>query len=120
MKLRTPAEREAVTNWLGLTRFGLGTSSKLFSLLSSSQYFSAPRHFELWKGRKQHAPITAGQNDVLKEILPLILANGAMNRDDLIETGNAQLLAEGVKAFGSLPTFNDELESLSSFFMKAI
>ena len=43
-----------------------------------------------------------------------------MNRDDLIETGNAQLLAEGVKAFGSLPTFNDELESLSSFFMKAI
>lgn len=120
VKLTTPAEREAVTNWLGLTRFGLGSSAKLFSLLSSSQHFSAPRHFELWKGQKQHAPITAGQNDVLKEILPLILANGAMNRDDLIETGNAQLLAEGVKAFGSLPTFNDELESLSSFFMKAI
>ncbi len=120
VKLATPAEREAVTNWLGLSRFGLGASTRLFSLLSSSRHFSAPRHFELWKGQKQHAPVTAGQNDVLKEILPLVLANGAMSRDDLIETGNAQLLAEGVKAFGSLPAFDAELESLSTFFMKAV
>ena len=120
VKLSTVAEREAVTNLLGLSRFALGSSPKLYSLLSSSPYFSAPRHFELWKGQKQHAPLSSGQNDLLKEILPMILANGSLNKDDLIETGNTQLLAEGAKAFGSPVAFNAELESLSSFFMKAV
>jgi len=120
VKLTTPAEREAVTNWLGLTRFGLGASSKLFSLLSSSQYFSASRRYELWKGQKQHAPITAGQNDVLKTALDMILANGAVDCEYLRGQEEMQLLAEGAKAFGGAPAFDAELKSLSSFFMKVI
>lgn len=117
VKLSTAAEREAVTNWLGLSRFALGQAPKLYSLLSSSQYFSPMSHYALWKGQKQRNAITAGQDDVLKEILPLILANGAMCRQDLIDSGDVQLLAEGVKAFGNAKNFNAELLSLSNFFL---
>jgi len=120
VKLATPAEREAVTNWLGLARFGLGVAPKLFSLLSSSQYFSAPRRFELWKGQKQHAPVTAGQNDVLKTALGMILANGAVDCEYLRTQEELQLLAEGVKAFGGAAAFDAELKSLSNFFMKVV
>lgn len=117
VKLATPSEREAVTNWLGLSRFALGQTPKLYSLLSSSPWFSAARHFELWKGQKQRTAFTAGQNDVLKAALPIILANGAISRNDLVESGNVQLLAEGVKAFGSPQGFDAELVSLSNFFL---
>ena len=120
VKLSSPEEREAMTNWLGLTRFGLGRSQKLYSLLSSSPYFSAAKHYELWKGQKQRGVITSGQDDVLREALCIILANGAIGRNDLIKKRNVQLLAEGVRAFGSPGAFDDELGSLSSFFMKAI
>jgi hypothetical protein len=92
----------------------------LYSLLSSSQYFSAAKHYELWKGQKQRGAITSGQDDILKEALGIILSNGAVGRDDLIKEGNVQLLAEGVRAFGSPQAFDGELASLSSFFMKAI
>ena len=61
-----------------------------------------------------------GQDDILKEALGIILSNGAVGRDDLIKEGNVQLLAEGVRAFGSPQAFDGELASLSSFFMKAI
>ena len=118
--LSSAAERDAVTNWLGLTRFGLGRTQKLYSLLSSSQYFSSAKHYELWKGQKQRRAITPGQDDVLKEALGLILANGAVGRGELIAEGNVQLLAEGTRAFGSAQAFDAELYSLSSFFMKAI
>ena len=64
--------------------------------------------------------ITSGQDDVLREALRIILANGAIGRNDLIKKRNVQLLAEGVRAFGSPKAFDDELGSLSSFFMKAI
>ena len=120
VKLSSPTERDAMTNWLGLARFGLGRSQKLYSLLSSSQYFSAAKHYELWKGQKQRGAITPGQDDILKEALGIILSNGAVGRDDLIKEGNVQLLAEGVRAFGSPQAFDGELASLSSFFMKAI
>ena len=120
VRLSSEAEREALTNWLGLVRFGLGRTAKLYSLLSSSPYFSAARHYELWKGQKQRGVITAGQDDVLKEALRMILANGAIGCDELGAEGNVQLLAEGVGAFGSRQAFNSELASLSSFFMKAI
>ena len=120
VKLSSNEEREAMTNWLGLTRFGLGRSQKLYSLLSSSPYFSASKHYELWKGQKQRGVITSGQDDVLREALRIILANGAIGRNDLIKKRNVQLLAEGVRAFGSPKAFDDELGSLSSFFMKAI
>ena len=120
MCLSSAAERDAVTNWLGLTRFGLGRTQKLYSLLSSSQYFSSAKHYELWKGQKQRRAITPGQDDVLKEALGLILANGAVGRGELIAEGNVQLLAEGTRAFGSAQAFDAELYSLSSFFMKAI
>ena len=120
VKLSSQTEREAMTNWLGLVRFGLGRSQKLYSLLSSSQYFSAAKHYELWKGQKQRGEITSGQDDILKEALGIILSNGAVGRDDLIKEGNVQLLAEGVRAFGSPQAFDGELASLSSFFMKAI
>lgn len=112
-------ERDAMTNWLGLTRFGLGRTQKLYSLLSSSQYFSSAKHYELWKGQKQRGMITPGQDDVLKEALGIILSNGAIGCDDLRE-GNVQLLAEGARAFGSPQAFDSELTSLSSFFLKAI
>ena len=118
--LSSAAERDAVTNWLGLTRFGLGRTQKRYSLLSSSQYFSSAKHYELWKGQKQRRAITPGQDDVLKEALGLILANGAVGRGELIAEGNVQLLAEGTRAFGSAQAFDAELYSLSSFFMKAI
>lgn len=120
VKLSSPEEREAMTNWLGLTRFGLGRSQTLYSLLSSSPYFSVPKHYELWKGQKQRGVITPGQDDVLREALRIILANGVIGRADLVAEGNVQLLAEGVRAFGSPQAFDDELGSLSSFFMKAI
>ena len=57
---------------------------------------------------------------MLKEALGIILANGAIGREELIVEGNLQLLAEGVRAFGSPQAFDAELSSLSSFFMKAI
>lgn len=117
--LSSSTERDAMTNWLGLTRFGLGRTQKLYSLLSSSQYFSAAKHYELWKGQKQRGMITPGQDDVLKEALGIILSNGAIGCDYLRE-GNVQLLAEGARAFGSPQAFDSELTSLSSFFLKAI
>jgi len=120
VKLSSAPEREAVTNWLGLSRFTLGKSPKLFSLMSSSPWFSAPQHYALWKGQKQRSPITPGQDDVLHEALGMILANGSLDRADLVESGNVQLLAEGAKAFGSADVFDSELKSLSSFFLKAI
>ena len=119
VRLSSAPERDAMTNWLGLARFGLGRTQKLYSLLSSSQYFSAAKHYELWKGQKQRGTITPGQDDVLKEALGIILSNGAIGCDDLRE-GNVQLLAEGARAFGSPQTFDSELTSLSSFFLKAI
>ena len=119
VKLSSPIERDAMTNWLGLARFGLGRSQKLYSLLSSSQYFSAAKHYELWKGQKQRGAITPGQNGVLKTVLDIILANGAIDCQYLREN-DRQLLAAGVKVFGNLQSFDGELASLSSFFMKAI
>lgn len=119
VRLSSAPERDAMTNWLGLTRFGLGRTQKLYSLLSSSQYFSSAKHYELWKGQKQRGTITPGQDDVLKEALGIILSNGAIGCDDLRE-GNVQLLAEGARAFGSPQAFDSELTSLSSFFLKAI
>ena len=119
VRLSSVLERDAMTNWLGLTRFGLGRTQKLYSLLSSSQYFSSAKHYELWKGQKQRGTITPGQDDVLKEALGIILSNGAIGCDDLRE-GNVQLLAEGARAFGSPQALDAELFSLSSFFMKAI
>lgn len=120
VKLKSPEEREAITNYLALTRFGLKKTEKLFSLLSSSQYFSPMKHFELWKGQLQRGKMTSGQIDIMTEILPMILANGAIERQDLIETNNTQLLAEGVMAYGGADKFDAELKSLSSFFLKAI
>lgn len=120
VRLSSASERDAVTNWLGLARFGLGRTPKLYSLLSSSQYFSSAKHYELWKGQKQRGAITPGQDDVLKEALGIILANGAVGRSELIAEGNVQLLAEGARAFGSPQTFDAELASLSSFFMKVV
>ncbi|MGN0845513.1 MAG: DEAD/DEAH box helicase family protein [Kiritimatiellia bacterium] len=120
VRLSSAPERDAVTNWLGLARFGLGRTPKLYSLLSSSQYFSFAQHYELWKGQKQRGAITPGQDDVLKEALGLILANGAIGYGELKAETNIQLLAEGVRAFGSPQAFDAELASLSSFFMKAI
>lgn len=120
VRISSVPERDAVTNWLGLARFGLGRSPKLYSLLSSSQYFSSAKHYELWKGQKQRGAITPGQDDVLKEALGIILANGAVGRGELIAEGNVQLLAEGARAFGSPQAFDTELASLSSFFMKAV
>ena len=108
-----------MTNWLGLARFGLGRSQKLYSLLSSSQYFSAAQHYELWKGQKQRGAITPGQDDILKDALGIILSNGAIDCQYLRDF-DRQLLAAGVKTFGNLQTFDGELASLSSFFMKAI
>lgn len=120
VRLSSETEREAVTNWLGLTRFGLGRTNKLYSLLSSSRYFSATKHYELWKGQKQRGVITPGQDGVLKEALDIILANGALGCVELQADGNMQLLADGVRAFGTRQKFDAELSSLSSFFMKAI
>ena len=118
VKLSSPAEREAITNWLGLSRFGLNVAPKLYSYLSSSQYFSAPRRFELWKGQKQHAPITLAQSDILKDALDMIIVNGAIDCATLREQGDVQLLAEGVRAFGNVAHFDAELTSLSSFILR--
>lgn len=118
--LSSVSERDALTNWIGLVRFGLGRTPKLYSLLSSSQYFSPARRYELWKGQKQRGVITAGQDDVLRAALDIILANGAIGCDELVADDNVQLLAEGAEAFGSRQAFDSELASLSSFFMKAI
>lgn len=120
VKLKSQEEREAITNYLSLTRFGLHKTDKLFSLMSSSQYFSPMKHFELWKGQLQRGKMTSGQIDIMTEILPMILSNGAIERQDLIETNNTQLLAEGVMAYGDKDKFDAELKSLSSFFLKAI
>ena len=118
VKLSSPAEREAITNWLGLSRFGLNVAPKLYSYLSSSQYFSAPRRFELWKGQKQHAPITPAQSDILKDALDMIIVNGAIDCATLREQGDVQLLAEGVRAFGNVANFDAELTSLSTFILR--
>lgn len=120
VKLKTPEEREAITNYLALTRFGLHKSGKLFSLMSSSQHFSPMKHFELWKGQLQRGKMTSAQIDVMSAILPMILANGEIDRLSLVDTQNVQLLAEGVSAYGNKDRFDAELKSLSSFFLKAI
>lgn len=117
VKLETPAERDAITNWLGLTRFGLGQQQKLYSLLSSSPYFSPMRHYALWKGQKQRSPITGGKDDVMMAALQKILVNGALSCKDLVECEEFQLMAEGSAAFGSPQNFDAELLSLSNFFL---
>ena len=43
VRLSSVPERDAVTNWLGLARFGIGRTPKLYSLLSSSQYLPKGR-----------------------------------------------------------------------------
>ena len=120
VRLSSEAERDAMTNWLGLTRFGLGKTEKLYSLLSTSQFFSASQRYQLWKGQKQRTEISPAQDAVLKEILKTILTNGATSREDLVKEGRIPLIAQGVKAFGNTKTFDDELDSLSTFFIKAV
>ncbi len=111
--LKTPIERDALTNLIQLVRYACKTTDELRSLASL-----AAQRFELWCGQNQRESLSDTQKYIVKEITNYIVSNGTYTRTAMSQD-NISLLARSKKAFGTLETVDRILTSLSSFMLAA-
>ena len=112
--LKTPSEKEALTNLIQLMRFAFKTSKQLRSLESLSA-----QRFELWCGQNQHDVLTETQRRIVLEITNYIVCSGACTtKDALFSAKGGQFLMSVNSAFGA-KNVDTILKSLSSFMLAA-
>jgi type I restriction enzyme R subunit len=110
--LKTETEREAITNLIQLVRYAFHLIPELKSLPSL-----AAQRFPLWCGQIQR-PLTVAQEEIMKQIVGYIVANGAYSNNELREE-SITVFAQLVHSFGSADAVDEVLGSLSGWMLKA-
>ena len=101
-----------LTNIIQLVRYAYGRSKKLTSLMNSFA-----QRFSLYCGQNQR-DLTEMQKDVMHRIAEYIIDEGAFPASELNEF-DTELWKDGVKSFGNVNVFSDEMNTLSRFLLKA-
>lgn len=110
-QLSTQEEKEALTNLIQLVRFAYEHIDQLESLCPT-----AMQRFNLWSGQKQR-PLSSEQQELMKEIVQYIAANGSSTIDDITKSKSKEVAARIIKSFGSKVEANEALASLSQFII---
>ncbi|WP_028515141.1 type I restriction endonuclease subunit R [Ruminococcus flavefaciens] len=110
--LDTRANVKALTNLIQLVRYAYNKNLKLTSLMNGFV-----QRFNLYCGQTQR-DLTPDQIDVMKQIAEFIVNDGAITVTDLNEI-NTDLWRQGIRTFGQVPKFSEEITALSRILLKA-
>ncbi|MBQ7529146.1 DEAD/DEAH box helicase family protein, partial [bacterium] len=103
---------KALTNLVQLVRYAFKKSPKLTSLMSGFN-----QRFNLYCDQRQR-DLTSDQIEVMRQAADFIINDGAISANELNEI-DTDLWRRGIRAFGKVPKFNEELIALSKILLKA-
>lgn len=106
------ANVKALTNLIQLVRYAYKKNTNLTSLMNGFI-----QRFNLYCGQTQR-DLTPDQIDVMKQIAEFIVNDGAITVTDLNEI-NTDLWRQGIRTFGQVPRFSEEITALSRILLKA-
>lgn len=111
-ELDVNANAKALTNLIQLVRYAYKKNPSLTSLING-----LASRFSLYCGQNQR-DLTPEQTEVMRQIAEFIINDGAISSYDLNEI-DADLWRKGIRVFGQVPRFEEEITALSRFLLKA-
>jgi len=111
-ELDVNANAKALTNLIQLVRYAYKKNPSLTSLING-----LASRFSLYCGQNQR-DLTPEQTEVMRQIAEFIINDGAITSNDLNEI-DADLWRKGIRVFGQVPRFEEEITALSRFLLKA-
>lgn len=111
-ELDVNANAKALTNLIQLVRYAYKKNPSLTSLING-----LASRFSLYCGQNQR-DLTPEQTEVMRQIAEFIINDGAISSYDLNEI-DADLWKKGIRVFGQVPRFEEEITALSRFLLKA-
>lgn len=111
-ELDVKTNAKALTHLIQLVRYAYKKNHKLTSLMNGYV-----QRFNLYCGQTQR-DLTEDQIEVMRQISEFIINDGAISVKDLNEI-DTDLWRQGIRVFGQVPRFGEEIAALSRFLLKA-
>jgi len=111
-ELDTKTNVKALTHLIQLVRYAYKKNQKLTSLMNGYV-----QRFNLYCGQTQRN-LNDDQIDIMRQIAEFIVNDGAISAAELNDI-DADLWRQGIRAFGKVPRFSEEIIALSRILLKA-
>ena len=108
----TKSNVKALTHLIQLVRYAYKKNAKLTSLMNGFV-----QRFNLYCGQTQR-DLSPEQINVMRQIAEFVINDGAITVNELNEI-DADLWRQGIRSFGQMPRFSEEITALSKFLLKA-